>query len=79
MHVNLQLLNPDGLDVDVFVSHFWGHPFERTVRSLSNFAESVYKVKLSILPYTDSPKVKSGWVNHACVDAVPAGPRQGKP
>ena len=38
-----QLLNPDGLVVDVFVSHWWGHPFEHTVRALSIFADSVYK------------------------------------
>ena len=38
-----QLLNPDGLEVDYFVSHWWGHPFERTVQALSNFAETVYK------------------------------------
>merc|ERR1719197_227060 len=34
-----QLLNTDGLQVDYFVSHWWGHPFERTVLALSNFAE----------------------------------------
>ena len=38
-----QLLNPDGLEVDYFVSHWWGHPFERTVQALDNFAKFVYK------------------------------------
>jgi len=38
-----QLINPDGLEVDYFVSHYWGHPFERTVLALSNFAEGVYR------------------------------------
>jgi len=38
-----QLMNPDGMQVDYFVSHFWGHPYERTVQALSNFANGVYK------------------------------------
>lgn len=38
-----QLMNPKGLEVDYFVSHFWGHPFQRTVQALSNFAEEVYE------------------------------------
>jgi len=38
-----QLLNPEGVEVDYFVSHYWGHPLTQTVQSLSNFAESVYK------------------------------------
>merc|ERR1740124_1497072 len=38
-----QLMNPDGLEADYAVTHTWWHPFERTVRSLSNFAEGVYK------------------------------------
>ena len=28
-----QLLNPEGLDVDFFVSHWWGHPFEQTIKA----------------------------------------------
>ena len=28
-----QLLNPDGREVDYFVSHWWGHPFERTIKA----------------------------------------------
>ena len=28
-----QLLNPEGLDVDYFVSHWWGHPLERTLQA----------------------------------------------
>merc|ERR1719440_1842418 len=35
-----QLLNPRGLEVDYFVSHWWGHPFEQTVNALSSFAEA---------------------------------------
>jgi len=38
-----QLLNPEGLEVDYFVSHFWGHPFEQTVQALTKFSEGVYK------------------------------------
>jgi len=38
-----QLINPQGLEVDYFVSHYWGHEFERTVKALSNFAEGVYQ------------------------------------
>ena len=38
-----KLLNPNGVEVDYFVSHFWGQLFERTVRALSNFAGRVYK------------------------------------
>jgi len=38
-----QLLNPEGLDVDYFVSHCWGHPFERTMKALTTFSEGVYK------------------------------------
>ena len=41
-----QLLNPKGLEVDYFVSHWWGHPFERTVQALTNFAEEVRRVSL---------------------------------
>ena len=26
-----QLLNPEGLQADCFVSYYWGHPFERIV------------------------------------------------
>ena len=28
-----QLLNPEGVDVDYFVSHWWGHPLERTLKA----------------------------------------------
>ena len=28
-----QLVNPQGLDVDYFVSHWWGHPLERTLQA----------------------------------------------
>jgi len=38
-----QLLNPEGLQTDYFVSHYWGRPFGRTVLALSNFAEGVYE------------------------------------
>jgi len=38
-----QLLNPRGVDVDYFVSHFWGHPFEQTMKALTKFSEGVYK------------------------------------
>jgi len=38
-----QLLNPEGLDVDYFVSHFWGHPFEQTMKALTKFSEGVYE------------------------------------
>ena len=38
-----ELMNPEGKTVDFFVSHFWGHSFERTVMALDNFAKGVYK------------------------------------
>merc|ERR1719161_333040 len=38
-----QLLNPKGVDVDYFVSHWWGHPLERTIKALTNFAKAEYK------------------------------------
>ena len=38
-----QLLNPDGVEVDVFISHYWAHDFARTVQALCHYAEAVYK------------------------------------
>lgn len=38
-----ELMNPNGIQVDYFVSHLWGHLFERTVKALSNFADGVYE------------------------------------
>jgi len=38
-----QLLNPEGLDVDYFISHWWGHNFRRTVEALIKFAGKEYR------------------------------------
>jgi len=37
-----EMINPEGLQVDYFVSHWWGHDFEKTVACLSKFAKEVY-------------------------------------
>lgn len=37
-----QLINPDGLEVDYYVSHAWAHPFEKTMKALTHFAEGIY-------------------------------------
>eukprot|EP00434_Breviolum_minutum_P007685 symbB.v1.2.006779.t1/scaffold396.1/size242164/6 len=37
-----ELMNPDGLPVDYFVSHFWGHPFEDTCAALRLWSSQVY-------------------------------------
>eukprot|EP00928_Gymnodinium_smaydae_P087876 TRINITY_DN72066_c0_g1_i1.p1 TRINITY_DN72066_c0_g1~~TRINITY_DN72066_c0_g1_i1.p1 ORF type:complete len:683 (-),score=62.84 TRINITY_DN72066_c0_g1_i1:586-2400(-) len=34
-----ELLNPTGVQLDVMVSHFWGHSFHKTLRSLELYAE----------------------------------------
>ena len=36
-------MNPGGVDVDFFVSHYWGHNFRSTLSSLEKFAEKRYK------------------------------------
>ena len=73
-----QVLNPNGLAVDVFVSHFWGHPFERTVYALTNFAATVYK-ELG----KDSPDDVVFWVclfalnQHQAAEEVGSSPETG--
>ena len=37
-----QLLNPEGVEVDFFVSHWWGHEFSRTVGALEKVASSCF-------------------------------------
>lgn len=34
-----ELVNPDGVRIDVMVSHYWGHLFAQTLRSLEHFAD----------------------------------------
>eukprot|EP00930_Biecheleria_cincta_P042456 TRINITY_DN29215_c0_g1_i1.p1 TRINITY_DN29215_c0_g1~~TRINITY_DN29215_c0_g1_i1.p1 ORF type:complete len:639 (+),score=106.46 TRINITY_DN29215_c0_g1_i1:119-2035(+) len=38
--------NPQGMSVDVFVSHFWGHLFQRTLRALKSFARDAPTCKV---------------------------------
>lgn len=38
-----QLLNPEGLEVDYFVSLFWGHIFQQTISVLPKFTEGLYE------------------------------------
>eukprot|EP00931_Biecheleriopsis_adriatica_P077862 TRINITY_DN51346_c0_g1_i1.p1 TRINITY_DN51346_c0_g1~~TRINITY_DN51346_c0_g1_i1.p1 ORF type:complete len:647 (+),score=125.34 TRINITY_DN51346_c0_g1_i1:291-1943(+) len=37
-----ELVNPNGIQVDNFVSHYWGHPFQDTLASLNAWSSSVY-------------------------------------
>lgn len=37
-----ELMNSEGLAVDYFVSHFWGHPFEDTCAALRLWSSQVY-------------------------------------
>ncbi|CAK9079197.1 unnamed protein product [Durusdinium trenchii] len=37
-----ELMNPEGLAVDYFVSHFWGHPFQDTCAALRVWSQQVY-------------------------------------
>ncbi|CAJ1413994.1 unnamed protein product [Effrenium voratum] len=37
-----ELMNPDGLGVDYFVSHFWGHPFKDTCAALRSWSSQVH-------------------------------------
>lgn len=73
-----QLLNPEGLDVDFFVSHYWGHAFSRTVQALTNFAEEVYE---SISK--SSPDEVVFWIclfslnQHRAAEEVGATPEEG--
>eukprot|EP00927_Polykrikos_kofoidii_P028408 TRINITY_DN24817_c0_g1_i1.p1 TRINITY_DN24817_c0_g1~~TRINITY_DN24817_c0_g1_i1.p1 ORF type:complete len:702 (-),score=86.59 TRINITY_DN24817_c0_g1_i1:141-2093(-) len=32
-----QLLNPRGMTIQIFISHYWGHEFRRTVDALTNY------------------------------------------
>eukprot|EP00931_Biecheleriopsis_adriatica_P059466 TRINITY_DN35585_c0_g1_i1.p1 TRINITY_DN35585_c0_g1~~TRINITY_DN35585_c0_g1_i1.p1 ORF type:complete len:601 (-),score=77.84 TRINITY_DN35585_c0_g1_i1:29-1831(-) len=41
-----ELINPSGILVTVFVSHFWGHPFTRTLAALNAYATSITQVHL---------------------------------
>jgi len=37
-----ELVNPDGVCIDFFVSHWWGHPFAETIASLHCWAQQSY-------------------------------------
>jgi len=37
-----QMVNPNGICVDYFVSHWWGNDYDDTERCLTNFAKAVY-------------------------------------
>eukprot|EP00927_Polykrikos_kofoidii_P003370 TRINITY_DN11337_c0_g1_i1.p1 TRINITY_DN11337_c0_g1~~TRINITY_DN11337_c0_g1_i1.p1 ORF type:complete len:753 (-),score=77.35 TRINITY_DN11337_c0_g1_i1:28-2169(-) len=39
-----QLVNPDGIIVNLFVSHFWGHPLVRTVDALEKYVSQISRI-----------------------------------
>ena len=72
-----ELVNPSGLIVDCFVSHFWGHLFSQTVTALRRWAEMNAQMR------TESPKSVVFWIclfalnQHAVADEVGENPMQG--
>ena len=73
-----ELVNPSGLIVHCFVSHFWGHLFSQTVTALRRWAE-MNTQRMS----TESPKSVVFWIclfalnQHAVADEVGENPMQG--
>ena len=72
-----ELVNPSGLIVHCFVSHFWGHLFSQTVTALRRWAEMNAQMR------TESPKSVVFWIclfalnQHAVADEVGENPMQG--
>ena len=72
-----ELVNPSGLMVGCFVSHFWGHLFSQTVTALRRWAEMNAQMR------TESPKSVVFWIclfalnQHAVADEVGENPMQG--
>ena len=73
-----ELVNPSGLIIHCFVSHFWGHLFSQTVTALRRWAE-MNTQRMS----TESPKSVVFWIclfalnQHAVADEVGENPMQG--
>eukprot|EP00971_Amphidinium_carterae_P137466 2724234-Amphidinium_carterae.1 len=51
-----ELLNPEGVQVHIFVSHYWGHPFSSTVRCLRHAAEG------GVLCSLEQPSLVAYWI-----------------
>ena len=74
------LLNPHGLMVHCFVSHFWGKLFSETVAALGLWAQQFQHEHIAIIA---SPKAVVFWIclfavnQHAVVDEVGDSPMQG--
>ena len=72
-----ELVNPSGLIVHCFVSHFWGHLFSQTVTALRRWAEMNAQMR------PESPKSVVFWIclfalnQHAVADEVGENPMQG--
>ena len=73
-----EVVNPCGLIVHCFVSHFWGHLFSQTVSALRRWAE-MNRERMG----TESPKSIVFWIclfalnQHALADEVGENPMQG--
>ncbi|CAK9026198.1 unnamed protein product [Durusdinium trenchii] len=73
-----ELLNPHGLMVHSFVSHYWGHIFEKTIAALRLWAEEHF----SSLP-SGWPQSVVYWIclfalnQHAVAEEVGESPKQG--
>eukprot|EP00434_Breviolum_minutum_P030540 symbB.v1.2.027009.t2/scaffold2631.1/size74421/4 len=73
-----EVVNPCGLIVHCFVSHFWGHLFSQTVTALRRWAE-MNRERMG----TESPKSVVFWIclfalnQHAVADEVGENPMQG--
>ena len=73
-----EVVNPYGLIVHCFVSHFWGHLFAQTVTALRRWAE-MNRERMGI----ESPKSMVFWIclfalnQHAVADEVGENPMQG--
>jgi hypothetical protein len=73
-----ELLNPEGVLVDFFVSHFWGHLFNRTLAALTSHAQASHQ-KVGKL----SPLQVVYWIclfalnQHNAAEEVGSSPEQG--
>ena len=73
-----EVVNPHGLIVHCFVSHFWGHLFSQTVTALRRWAE-MNRERMDV----ESPKSMVFWIclfalnQHAVADEVGENPMQG--
>jgi len=80
-----EVVNPYGLIVHCFVSHFWGHLFSQTVTALRRWAEMNCERIGAESPRigVESPKSMVFWIclfalnQHAVADEVGENPRQG--